>query len=125
MASLVAPYVLVGAVWSGFRDRCRLRLTVRRRCRGEHQPLNAVCPHRLEKTKGSEYVAAPIGTGVLHRLTDQAFRGEVQNTVEAFGEQSARDLGCVALHESSAFGHGVGMAGGQVVDHCDLVPRFE
>ena len=104
--------------------RVRGRVSVGGGGGGEHQPVHAVFAHGLQQGEGAGDVGVPVRSGVLHGLAHQGLSGEVQHGVEG-GVQDAGRVVDVALDEGGAGGDGVTVAGGEHVEHGDLVSHLQ
>ena len=78
--------------------------------------------HRLEQRDRAAQVVRPVLGRVRHRLADQRLGGEVQHRLDAVGQHLGGAVAQRALDERGAGRHRVGVPGGQVVEHGDLVP---
>ena len=103
-------------------DQIDVRLTVRRRRRGEHDPLDPVGSHRVEQVERADDVAAVVALRELDGLGDQRQRREVHDAVESRHRGVDRlDVEQVDLQELGTGGNGGAMAAIERVEHGDLV----
>ena len=106
-------------------DRHLLRLAVGGRGGGEDDPPAVDGTHRLQQGQGSADVRVPVLLRPLLRLADQALRREVQHRLGPHLGQHRPRLVQRRRHQACSSGHCVGVAGGQVVEHGDLVTLGE
>src|SRR5215207_6148833 len=109
------------------RDGNLLGLPVDGGRRGEHKPLYSSLTHRFEQVEGSADVVAVVALGLLDGLAHQREGGEVQDAVEASGEDDFQPF-CVekvGLDEAGLFGDGPLVSFREVVQDGCLVARFD
>ena len=107
-------------------DRCRVRDSVDRRGRGEHQALDLRGTRGLEQRHPAGDVVAVVARRVGDRFADQRARGAMEDRVDPLGLEKARQrvgVGVRALVEGRAGWHRSSMAGREVVEDDDVMSR--
>ena len=84
------PIGVGGAERRRLVDRVLLRHAVDRRRRGEHQPRDAVAPHRLQERHCAPEVDRVVVERQRHRLADRLQAGEVHDRVDPPPPRTAR-----------------------------------
>ena len=102
-------------------DRHRLGLAVGGRGGGEDDPPAVGGPHGLEQRQRTGDVGVPVVLGLLLGRADEALGREVQHRLGPDVGQHGRRVVQRDLRQRRARGHGVRVAGGQVVEHGHLV----
>ena len=103
-------------------DRHRLGLAVGGRGRGEDDPPAVGGAHRLEQRERAADVGVPVVLGLLLGRADQALGREVQHRLGPdVGQHRRRSRAARPAASGRAGGDGVGVPGGEVVEHGDLV----
>ncbi len=115
------PVRVGGAARIGFGDGRAFRLAVDGCGGGEHDGADPDLAHRLEQRDRAAQVGRPVLGRLRHRLADQRLRREVQDRLGAVGQDLGGAVTHRALDERGPGRHRVGVPGGQVVEHRDLV----
>ena len=102
-------------------DRHRVRLAVGGRGRGEDDPPAVGRAHRLQQRQRAADVGRPVVLGLLLGDADEGLGREVQHRLGADVGQHRRRVVQRHLRQRRARGDGVGVPGGEVVEHGHLV----
>ena len=107
-------------------DQVDVRLAIRRRRRGEHDPLDPVRSHRVEQVERADDVAAVVALRELDGLGDQRQRREVHDAVDSrHGRVDRLGVEQVDLQELGTGGNGGAVAAVERVEHGDLVAALQ
>jgi hypothetical protein len=105
-----------------------LRLAVEGAAGGGEDDARAHGPRRLEHLDGAAHVHVGVEPRVVDGHAHVGLRGQVQRRLRAeVAEQRAHAVAVadVGLLEARLGGHALALAGGEVVDHADIVPARE
>src|SRR5215211_1660156 len=113
--------------WSCLLYRHLLGLPVDSGRRRKDEPPCTRFAHRLQEVERPADVVAVVALGLLHRLSDEGERGEVEHAVEALGERLAGESGIheVSLDQACSFRDGLSVSFAEVVEHDRLVTRCD